>query len=258
VIAVEEELRTTTNLAVSGDYHDRAAASPPRTFETGTTRLSRWIYFVDATRTSNCPVLFASYVVGKSVNDAIGAWWFPDYLENLAVLNPTGLWHERPEHQATLAFSCKVYRRPLLGSSSLGYSPSNSTLQAIEDSTLSSAFWNVFGSAVGEISRLGRLRRDWDSHGANPVNGAAQAAAIRFLAALFSFNVTAQPTVGPSPTGGVVLQWFVREHEVFVEVDARRIEYFAAAAGKSDLLIEGLEGVSRSDEVVRSIAPYIA
>jgi hypothetical protein len=95
------------------------------------------------------------------------------------------------------------------------------------------AVWRKHSMTVGElphllkaIESLGNLEAGWDSHGSLPVSAEARRKAADLLMTLFRAGSRAPiPVVGPTPDGGVVLQWRGKPFEVEIIFLASGGEY---------------------------------
>ncbi|MBI1892500.1 MAG: hypothetical protein HYS14_00070 [Candidatus Rokubacteria bacterium] len=111
---------------------------------------------------------------------------------------------------------------------------------------------------VAEISELARLRENWDSYGANPIDSQARANAVT-LVTMVATHVPKRvppPIVGPSTAGGVVLRWEPRDLEVVVTVLSRGGEYYVAERHTDRVLEEG--EVGRPEAFVARVSEFLA
>lgn len=77
---------------------------------------------------------------------------------------------------------------------------------------------------VKSLNQIGRMERNWDLAGGEPVNPHAAAAAIRFLAS-FASPKAPIPDLLLAPNGNLSLEWHVWGLDLEIEVGPRGIVY---------------------------------
>lgn len=84
-----------------------------------------------------------------------------------------------------------------------------------------------FEPAMSKLDQLFKLRRNWDSYGAYPLNPYSAAAAIRFLGWTMQQN-TVRPALIPTVTGDITLEWHTDgiDLEVTLEAEGARCLLF--------------------------------
>ena len=106
--------------------------------------------------------------------------------------------------------------------------------------------------AMNMIKKLERLTPGWDSYDAVGISPQTRQRAIEFLKLLARMRASVPaPIVGPSPDGGVSLQWRTKEYEVEIVVLPKGEEYLVAERGSDRYVAEGSE--LRPEELARDI-----
>ncbi len=70
---------------------------------------------------------------------------------------------------------------------------------------------------IDRLHHLGSLAPNWDSYDAVPVQGTAAVEAMRLLAQILTFDVPT-PTLVPTSSGGLQLEWHQDEAELELDV----------------------------------------
>ena len=110
-----------------------------------------------------------------------------------------------------------------------------------------------FSDVYREIEALEKLRTGWDSYAAPAISPQARQRAAGFVSMLVTHldrQVTA-PSVGPIPTGGVMLKWVTEKHEVEITFLPEGGEYSVVDRGADRIIAEGVIG--RSEGVLRDV-----
>ncbi len=95
--------------------------------------------------------------------------------------------------------------------------------------TYTQEFLDAFADTLDRIGRLANLKDNWDSDGASPVDRRATRAAAELLSLMHRLaEKIPQPIVGPTPSGGVDLQWHTPTAEMYVEVGSESCDYYVA------------------------------
>lgn len=105
-----------------------------------------------------------------------------------------------------------------------------------------------WATAIGRVYRLADLEPDWDSYNAPAIDRGAIRQAVYGLTRLSQLHgALPAPIVGPSPSGGVVLQWYRPHIEASIEIWAGSFEYFVAEAGTHRILEHGTRSADEFD-----------
>ena len=81
------------------------------------------------------------------------------------------------------------------------------------------------------LSKLSDLPRNWDDYGAQKVHSANLATAIRIVHEMAVFGVDYPPTIVPTVTGGVQLEWTSTGFTIELEIVAPYELYYYANIG---------------------------
>lgn len=114
----------------------------------------------------------------------------------------------------------------LLSFRSLGKMPSSTVIR--NEATLTEQVPPWFDAVVRTCAAFVELERDWDSYGARPVHESIARAAGDLLLQLVRPSVPA-PTVVPTPSGGIQLEWHTPSVDLEIEL---------ASAGRLSAIFE--------------------
>jgi len=111
----------------------------------------------------------------------------------------------------------------------------------------------AYERVLRDIGSLSTLPEGWDSYKGAPISKEAQNRATAFIITLLThldWRVP-PPTVGPSPTGGVVLRWISSRYDVMLNFLPEGGEYSVVDLQVNEVLDEGLIG--RPESVIRDV-----
>lgn len=75
-------------------------------------------------------------------------------------------------------------------------------------------------TAAAKLETLTELGDSWDSHGARRISVATVLEALQLLAGLYALGLPA-PTIVPTSSGGIQLEWRVRDLELELSLEPR-------------------------------------
>ena len=237
-----------TQLYGPAEYHLYSASTKPRGIDWFGERTLRWLPLSDPDRARNLPEKFITHVTSAGPDDVVMLSLYRSSQSDafLSLYSREGnRWVEED-----------LFRRVVEGPS-LFYGPlENVTIQEIEDSAFGKNFIECYRPALAQIGRLAELNEGWDSYGANRIDTEAIGAAVRFLGLLHGKGVpVAPPIVGPSPSGGVALQWFLPQFEIFTEISSEAAEFYVARSDEDEVFLEGTAG--KLEELASTISPFL-
>lgn len=95
-------------------------------------------------------------------------------------------------------------------------------------------------AVLAEIRGLADLEAGWNSYSACPIDDRARASAEGFVRSLTDLGrPVPDPSVAPTPDGGVALSWHVGPREVQITFLPLGGEYVVAEANSPDIIREG-------------------
>ncbi len=83
--------------------------------------------------------------------------------------------------------------------------------------TVTQPIYDRMSTLIDRLHHLGSLAPNWDSYDAVPVQGTAAVEAMRLLAQILTFDVPT-PTLVPTSSGGLQLEWHQDEAELELDV----------------------------------------
>jgi hypothetical protein len=151
-----------------------------------------------------------------------------------------------------------IKARAVFGSSSLESKTVNAVIKEVEDGSFSRDFLNSFGQTLAQISRLAHLPDGWDSYGGERISGEARRIAARFLSHLHALKSKVPvPVVGPQSSGGVVIQWWLPESEIYVSVGIDSIQFYAAHPDEDGVIDEATFDANQLDELASRVSKHL-
>lgn len=111
-------------------------------------------------------------------------------------------------------------------------------------------------AVIAEIRGLADLAPGWNSYSAGRIDGIARSRAERFIRSLADLGrPVPDPSVAPTPDGGVALRWRVGPREIQITFLSRGGEYMVAEVSSPEVIREG--SVDRVDLLKDVVGQYV-
>ncbi len=244
--ALKEDVATSSLAEPSRKYHEDAAATRPREIDWLGQNLRRWVAITNTSSGTQAEICISN-VISAGVHDIVSMSFQP-CLVNKGVFPLQGI---LPPIVTTVS-------RIVFGSSSLENKNVNAVVKEIEDGSFGREFLNSLGQTLAQISRLAYLPEGWDSYGGERIDAEARRVAARFLSHVYALNnKVPAPVVGPHSGGGVVIQWWLPNTEIYVSVRGDAIDFYAARPDQEGVIDQGTFTVNQLDELASRVTKFL-
>jgi hypothetical protein len=244
--ALREGVASSGLIEPSPKYHEDAAATRPREIDWLGQNLRRFIAITDTSSGTPAEICISN-IISAGVDDIISISFQPCLISERVFL-PQDLLHPR----------VNTVSRVVFGSSSLENKNMNAVIKEIEDGSFSRDFLNSLGQTLAQINRLAQLPEGWDSYGGERIDAEARRVAARFLSHVHALNNRVPaPVVGPHSGGGVVIQWWSPDTEIYVSVSGDAIQFYAARPDEEGVIDEGTFAVNQLEDLATRVTKFL-
>lgn len=227
------------------EYYRDSAATEARSVGWAGASVDRWLLTDLISRAGNLSSVVVGRIVSVGRHDIVTLGLQPHLITKMVFMPGCPVFQE-------------LHRRVVEGPSPSLDPEANSTIHEIQDLVFRRDFLAAYSTVLAQIEQLATLPAGWDSYQSPRISGQARRSAAFLLSLLHKSGWTIpQPVVGPSSSGGVVLQWYLQKAEVLVEIGPEMCEYYVAGPEDEGVLLEASVSLENLPQVATEISRFL-